>query len=939
MMYARSEDLRAHLRAVFLEAPDAVIAIDATGCVVEWNPAAVRTFGYTRDEAVGRSLASLIVPPQLREAHQLGMARQLATGRSAVLGQRLELPALRRDGIEIPVELAITRLDQSAGTLYVAYLRDISKRVHAEKLRALRLAATQQLAQAGGDSHATLVAVLRTVCEQLRWEYGGFWSMDEAAGGLRSSDTWHADGPALAGFEAGSREIVLPPGRGLPGSVWLERHALWLPDVRESANFPRAALARAAGLRSAFACLVGRHGVLEFLTRHQHQPDDELLETMATVANQLAQYLDNRQAQQLLRESETRFRALMEQAPYSIQIFAPDGTTLDANRAWSELWGVTLDQIAGYNVLQDPQLERTGLLPLLRRAFDGEAVDLPATRYDPNETLPDRTRHSDAVRCVAATAYPLKHEDGRVREVVVVHQDITRRERAEAALRESEQKFRLLADTIPQLAWMAGADGSILWYNRRWYEYTGTTPQQMEGWGWQSVHDPAVLPEVLRRWQASIATGEPFDMVFPIRGADGQFRPFLTRVNPLQDVAGRVLYWFGTNTDVSDIKRMEQALREADRRKDEFLATLAHELRNPLAPVLNALQIVKLRGPSNTDWPRWHEMIDRQVKHLVRLVDDLLDVSRVVRGKIDLHREPVRVDKAVAAAAEMVQPLLLARRHTLVLPGPAEPVWVDADPVRLVQVISNLLTNAAKYTLRDGRIEVCLEVREGQLAIAVEDNGIGIEPAMLDQVFDLFVQGQESEVRAQGGLGIGLTLVKRLVELHGGRVSAASGGRSRGARFEVLLPLAEPRSAVDAGGPPAPEPAAADTGAAEPVVRVLVVDDNRDAADSLAVLLRVRGHEVHVAYDGAAALRLAAGHRPQLVFLDIGMADMDGHETARRMRALPGMAKARLVALTGWGQPQDRQRSMEAGFDDHVVKPIDATAIHGLLQHPGAPSR
>ena len=625
-----------------------------------------------------------------------------------------------------------------------------------------------------------------------------------------------------------------------------------------------------------------------------------------------------------LAHREARFRALMDQAPFSMQIFSPDGLTVRVNPAWSKLWGVTLDQIADYNVLQDRQLEEKGVLSHLRKAFAGEAVAIPAIPYDPNQTLPERTSHAEPIRHVAAVAYPLKDEAGKVEQVVLVHEDITARRRAENAVRESEEKLRLLADTIPQLTWMANPDGFIFWYNRRWYEYTGTTPEQMEGWGWQSVHDPATLPEVLARWQGSIASGEPFDMVFPLKGADGSFRPFLTRVNPLRDADGRILYWFGTNTDVSDIKRMEAALREADRRKDEFLATLAHELRNPLAPIVSSLQILKIRGVDQATLQRARDTIERQVNHLVRLVDDLLEVSRVVQGKIELRRAPVELGAIVAAAVETAQPLIDAREHHLTVTLQPEPLVVHGDTVRLVQVLGNLLANSAKYTEPRGRIEVSARAVAGEAVVSVEDSGMGIAPEMLERVFEPFVQGMESGRGAQGGLGIGLTLVKSLIDLHGGKVEARSDGPGRGACFIVRLPLSSAASVTAATSPVLPATPAHPR-------RVLVVDDNHDAADTLAALLQLERHDVRVAYSGAEALKATLAAPPEVVFLDIGMPGMDGYETARRLRALPGMGQTRIVALTGWGQEKDRKRSAEAGFDGHLVKPADALAVQKLL--------
>ena len=631
------------------------------------------------------------------------------------------------------------------------------------------------------------------------------------------------------------------------------------------------------------------------------------------------------EAEEALRESENRFRGLMEQAPFSVQIFSPDGRTVRVNQAWSQLWGVTLDQMGAYNILEDPQLEAKGILPIIRRAFAGEAVELPAIEYDPEQTLPGLTSHKEPARWVSATAYPLKDRKGKVTEVVLIHNDITGQKRADADLRESEEKLRLLADTIPQLAWMARPDGHIFWYNRRWYEYTGTTHEEMEGWGWQSVHDPAVLPDVLDRWNASIARGEPFDMVFPLKGADGLFRPFLTRVNALRDAAGAIVYWFGTNTDISEIKRMEQALRQADRRKDEFLATLAHELRNPLAPIRNCLQILKMPRVDAATAQQTRGVMERQVHHLIRLVDDLLDVSRVMRGKIALRKERVELATIVARAIEIAQPLIEARGHQLTVSLADESLPVHADPVRLAQVVGNLLTNAAKYTESSGSIGVTAWRENGKAVLRVEDNGIGIAADVMPHVFELFVQADPAATRSQGGLGIGLTLAKTLVEMHEGTIEAGSNGLGEGSAFTVRLPaLALTRA--EPAVPDKPERGPSPSGH-----RVLVVDDNEDAAESLAILLRLEGHEVHVALDGASALEKARALRPALVFLDIGMPVMDGYEVARRLRTLPGLEKTVLAALSGWGQEEDRRRSAAAGFDRHLVKPPEPREVQNLL--------
>lgn len=494
------------------------------------------------------------------------------------------------------------------------------------------------------------------------------------------------------------------------------------------------------------------------------------------------------------------------------------------------------------------------------------------------------------------------------------------------SLQESEEKLRLLADTIPQLAWMARPDGNIFWYNRRWYEYTGTTAAEMEGWGWQSVHDPQRLPDVLELWKASLVSGQPFEMVFPLRGADGQFRPFLTRVNPLRDTQGHILYWFGTNTDISEIKRMEEALRDADRRKDEFLATLAHELRNPLAPIRNSLQILKMPRVDAKFVHQATEIMDRQVNALVRLVDDLLDVARVVRGKIVLRREPVELATIIARAVETAQGTIQAHGHELELSIPSESLLVNADPVRLVQVVSNLLTNSAKYTPANGHIRVSAGRSGNEAVLRVRDNGVGIAPYVLPHVFDLFVQADDSFTKAQGGLGIGLTLVRNLAELHGGSVEAHSDGPGKGSEFTVRLPLIT--NARDEVEEAIVDPAQS-TGSSGH--RLLVVDDNEDAAISLAMMLRLEGHDVRVAHDGPTALNEASSFRPSMVFLDLGMPHMDGYEVARRLRQQPGMERVVLTALTGWGQENDRRRTAAAGFDHHLVKPPEPKRLQMLL--------
>jgi len=371
--------------------------------------------------------------------------------------------------------------------------------------------------------------------------------------------------------------------------------------------------------------------------------------------------------------------------------------------------------------------------------------------------------------------------------------------------------------------------------------------------------------------------------------------------------------------------RSEAALRDADRRKDEFLAILAHELRNPLAPIRNSLHVLRLENATSQTTQRVAEIMERQVNHMVRLVDDLLEVSRISRGKIELRKELLDVSAVVRSAVETSRPLIEANQQKLQLDLPTEPLYVEGDFVRLTQIVANLLNNAAKYSDPGGEIRLAVKSEADHAAISVNDDGMGIPADELPRVFDLFMQVERQPNRVHGGLGIGLTLVKSLIELHGGTVNARSGGAGQGSEFVVRLPLAgasdSKRAALDPAG----------AGAVLTAGRVLVVDDNRDAADSLSTLLRLLGAEVRVVYDGADAFNALANYRPNVVLLDIGMPGMDGHEVARQIRRLPHGREVTLVALTGWGQEEDRQRSRAAGFDFHLVKPASLEALRELL--------
>ncbi|HVR98064.1 MAG TPA: ATP-binding protein [Thermoanaerobaculia bacterium] len=426
------------------------------------------------------------------------------------------------------------------------------------------------------------------------------------------------------------------------------------------------------------------------------------------------------------------------------------------------------------------------------------------------------------------------------------------------------------------------------------------------------------------------------DREFLYRQSDGTMRWRRASATPIRGAGGEIQGAISLVYDIDAEKRMEESLRlqtvalqEADRRKDEFLAILAHELRNPLAPIHNSLQILALRADDPAAVEKARELMERQVQQMIRMVDDLLEVSRIARGKVGLRKETVDLAGVVATAVETSRPGIETRRHELTVELPERPIYVDGDPARLAQVLTNLLNNAAKYTEVGGRIGLRIERngREGTEAVLrVRDNGIGIAPEMLPRVFDMFAQAEGGMERAQGGLGIGLTLVRSLVEMHGGTVEAASDGLGKGSELVVRLPaLPEEAAAAGQPSPEVPEAAAAASR------RILVVDDNVDSAESLALLLQLYGHQARLAHDGVTGLEEARSFLPDVVLLDIGLPRLDGYSVARRLRQEPGLDHVTLIAMTGYGQEEDRRRSKDAGFDHHLVKPVDLDTLRGLL--------
>jgi len=496
------------------------------------------------------------------------------------------------------------------------------------------------------------------------------------------------------------------------------------------------------------------------------------------------------------------------------------------------------------------------------------------------------------------------------------------------ALETSEKLYRAIGESINYGVWVTDADGRAIYMSESFLKLIGLTMEQAANDGWGSTLHPDDVDETLRAWKECARTGNLWYREHRMMGIDGRYHAILAQGVPIRDAAGHIQRWAGINLDISRLKNTELALLEADRRKDEFLATLAHELRNPLAPIRNAVRILDSDAADDRQRKWGREVISRQVQRMSLLLDDLLDVSRITRGQLELKKDYVDLKSVVGVAVETARPLLDAKRHQLIVNLPSDNVRLEADPLRLSQVIGNLLTNAAKYTDPEGRIELDARLENAELTITIRDNGIGLTEEVMPGLFTMFSQVNSAIDRAEGGLGIGLALVKGLVALHGGRVEVRSEGLGRGSEFTLHLPH---KVLAPADVPVAePEHGAANANAIRRG-RVLVADDNRDAAESLGLVLRFMGYEVSIAYGGAEALETAARERPRAAIIDIGMPGMSGHEVARRMRLEAWGRHAILIALTGWGQDSDKQAARAAGFDDHLTKPVDPDDVEAVL--------
>jgi PAS domain S-box-containing protein len=894
----RAGQRRDVLRVTLHSIGDGVITTDVDGRITYMNTVAESLTGWTQREAVGQSLDAVfrIVNEDTREPVANPATKALRDG--VVVGLANHTVLLQKGGGECPIDDSVAPISDEGGNISgcVLIFRDVSAQRRVQRERSSQLLAARLLASIIESSDDAILSK----------------SLD---GTIQS---WNAAAERLFGYTAAQAvgrhiSLIIPRDR-------IDEEDRIIASLKRGERIDHFETER---VRSD-----GRR-LLVSLTISPIKDDEGRVIGASKIVRDVTEQrqLEQRERQLLAEaaEANAKFQAFFEQGALFAGIMDLDGTLLEVNRLSWEACGFTKEQAIGKPFWEGPWWSRSARLSEQIRAASVQAARGETFRAEVPYFVSDGSE-----RIADVTIQPIRDDAGRVLFLAPTGVDITDRKRVEA----ERENFVRLVESSTDFIGISDLQGTPFFVNRAGLKMIGLDSleeaRRVPGASFFFPEDQArviqeFLPSVLREGHGEI------EVRFR-HFKTGEARWMAYKVLTLPDASGRPVAFATVSQDVTERRGLEDNLRElaanlseADRRKNEFLAMLAHELRNPLAPISNAARALRLGGGAEESLRAASDMLERQVRQMSRLVDDLLDMSRVTRGKIELRKEPLELAPVVSHAVEAARSLYRSMDHELTVTMPAEPIQVSADPTRLAQVIGNLLNNACKFTDKGGHVWLTVEKDGHEAVIRVRDNGIGIAPEHIPGLWEMFAQGDTSLDRSRGGLGIGLTLVKTLVEMHGGTVHAQSEGPERGSEFTVRLPVLS-----DAVRP------ASHAGVVEPPLptvrrRVLIVDDSEDGAESLAMLLQLSGHETHVAHDGVEAIEAAETLRPDIVLLDIGLPRLDGYEVCHRLRKERWAKNLVVVALTGWGQEEDRHRSREAGFDAHLVKPVDHDALLRLL--------
>ncbi len=944
----RTEDLDAYLslqtprpnhiialsQALFVKVFDAMphpISINtlSEGRLLDVNESLLRLTGYTREELIGRTTLEINIYSNKEDRARI---REILLKHGAI--RDLEMNFRIKSGEVLTGVMSAEVIEFNGEQCVLATVTDITERKHFEQRLAAQYAVTRVLSQSNTLEEAT-PQILQLVGETLGWSLGALWHVDGAAGVLRCVEIWHASSVEAPEFEQLSRNLTFRQGEGLPGRVWAEAQPAWVADVAVALNLPRMPAANKEGLHGAvgFPILMKGQvlGVIEFFSSEIRQPDENMIGMMTTVGNQIGQFIERKRAEQALHETNQTLQALFQASPVAIINLDPQGIV--------KLWNPAAERIYGWSE-QETINQPLPTVPLDKEE-DYRHDHESASRGFIFNGLETRRRRKDGVLIdVSISTAPLRDARGEIKSVVALVTDITERKRAEEAMRESEDRFRTVAETASDAIIMIDAESTIIFINAAAQNIFGYGVEEMRG---QQL--TMLMPEYLRHvhrqsLERYVKTGEKHiswrAVELPGLHKSGQEIPLELSFGEF--VREGRHFFTGIARDITERKQLEQALRfraeelaEANRIKDEFLATLSHEMRTPLTSIIGWAHLLQAGTLDAETSKRALETIQRNAKTQAQLIEDLLDVSRVITGKLHLEVRPINLASVIEAAVDAVRPAAEGKgvELTTLLD---HSVVVSADADRLQQVIWNLLSNSIKFTAAKGRIELQFERVEAHARIVVRDTGIGISPDFLPYVFDRFRQADSTSTRHYGGLGLGLALVRHLVEMHGGTVHAESPGEGMGATFIVTIPIV----ATVTTGRRAPALRLADDsptgnfdGHELKDLCVLIVDDEEDARDLIKTVLVQCGAEVRAAGSSDEAMVAIGRERPDVLVCDIGMPGEDGYALISRVRALPtehgGSTPA--VALTAYAREDDRIRALAAGFQVHLSKPIQPSEL------------